>query len=599
MGYIVSTNKNHLIKPNAIKHNTKIYYTLTQKNLKKNSGIFLEGYLRAGKHNISEKNISTLIKDWPLPERYSGSYAFTVVSEDKIILANDCIGIYPLYYYLKNGEFTTSNSLFELQKALKLEIDEVGKAQRLFAPENSEIGSRTILKDLKRLLPGEKITFNIKTNTIQKSYDNRLYAKMHHNIDREQILSYWKLLQDEIQYIENLNETTTDIALSGGLDSRILIGAMTSNSNTIAYHYGKPEYYETKVAKKIADCCGIQFKSEMDHANQFPLKEDLEHTIKTVGTIYSMNFYNIFNIAKPHKTNLIIGDMCEALHGRNIKAFSSRKKRIKNYFKHYLLNRPYSFTPATKKRFRDWKKAKIKNYWNYIQTESLIKETKFKIENYREQINSDLDKIFKRVEDHQLPYIELYDELFTWFTHSRIPMGRQITHCNERFYAYAPTMSSAILIATSNIHPNLRLNYRFQNELFKYIKPFRKLNSIPTNQVPIVSKNAPDFLQFLIWGIRSTTDQIFIKRILKTKNPSHRYRLFKSLNWVEVYQNKFMDKRLKSYFEKQNISKDVIQASMNLALNRKNLNAWPLANYDIMSIAILNLEIELLKNKQV
>jgi len=599
MTYIISSNTRLLSNPLNFKGNSDVVYQQKDHSSQNLDGFFIDGYLKHGQNQLNNSDLDILTNQWPLPEAYSGSFAFSLISDHKIIIANDGIGVYPLYYFVQDETFTVSNSLLELQKHLKLDIDEVGKAERLFAPEHAEIGNRTLIKGVKRLLPGEKITFNLKTRAIQKSYDNRLYAKIHHNIDSTQILSYWKLLQDEIQYIENLNQTTIDIALSGGLDSRILIGAMTSNSNTIAFHYGKPEYYETKVAKKIADRCGIQFKSEMDHANQFPLKEDLEHTIKTVGTPYSMNFYNILKIAKPYKTNLLIGDMCEALHGRNIKAFSSRKKRIKNYFKHYLLNRPYSFTPATKKGFRDWKKAKIKSYWNYIQNESLIKKTKFKIENYREQINSDLENIFKRIEDHQLPYKELYDELFTWFTHSRIPMGRQITHCNERFYAYAPTMSSALLIATSNIHPNLRLNYRFQNELFKQIEAFKKLNSIPTNQVPIVTKNAPDFLQFLIWGIRSTTDQFFIKRILKTKNPSLRYRLFKSLNWVEVYQYKHMDKRLKSYFEKQNISEDVIQACINLALNRKSLNAWPLANYDIMSIAILNLELELLKNNQV
>jgi hypothetical protein len=591
MGYIVSTNKNHLIKPNAIKHNPTVFYMLTDKHLKKNSCLFLEGYLRKGKHSISEKNIWTLVKDWPLPERYSGSYAFTVVSEDNIILANDCIGIYPLYYYLKNDEFTASNSLLYLQKALGLEIDEVGKAERLFAPENSEIGSRTLLKGVKRLLPGEKITFDLRTKKIQRSYDNRLYANMHDHIDKDEIQAYWQVLQNEIRFIESLNATRTDIALSGGIDSRILIGAMTPNPDAVAYHYGKPEYYETKIAKRIAKLCRFQFKSRMDYTDQFPEKISLEHTIQNVGPPYSMHWYNIFEMAEEDKTNLILGDMCEALHGRNIKAFSTRQSRIRNYVKHYVLNKDYVFTPASKENFKEWKQQKLKSCWHYIYEESLLKKTDFDINEFKDQIDQDIQEIFNRIENHQLPYAELYEELFTWFTHSRVPMGRQITHCNEKFYTYAPAMSSGMMIASSNIHPNLRLNYRFNNKLFKQIESLKPLNKIPVSQVPYLSRKTPDFMQFLVWGVRSQTDQFLINRMMKHKNPDLRYRLFKSHNWVKVYQSKDLENNLNSYFKNNQLSEDVINACKDLAFKRKNLEEWPLSNTDIMSICVLNLEI--------
>lgn len=595
MGYILSTNKKCLVKPLEFWQGAGVYYYQNKNNFQKHPGFFLEGYLRQGHKSISTININLLKTHWPLPDDFSGSFAFSLITETEIIIANDSIGIYPLYYLFDDSNFSVSNSLIDLQKALNLEIDEVGKAQRLFAPENSEIGSRTLLNGVKRLLPGEKIVYNLKTKSLHKNYDNRLYENIHNNIQENEVQNYWQILVDEIKFIESLNNTPTDIALSGGLDSRMLIGAMTPKSDTIAYHYGKPEYYETKIAKRIAEKCGFQFKAGMDYANQFPEKKILQKTIEEVSPPYSMNWYNIFDMAKSHKTNLILGDMCEAIHGRNIKTFTTRKSRMQNYFKHYVLNKDYRFTPANKQSFEDWKIAKIKSYWDYIRNESLIEQTKFEIKDYKDHINQDLEEIFKRIADHQVPYAELYDELFIWYTHSRIPMGRQITHCNERFFAFAPSMSSALLIATSNIHPNLRLNYRFQNKLFRQIKAFKKLNLIPTSQVPIMSKKTPDFLQFFMWGIRSIIDQILIKRVLRKKDPLLRYRLFKSLNWVKVYQYEFMNKRLNSYFENKNIPDDIIEAWINLALSRNKLEEWPLANYDIMSIAVLNLELELLK----
>lgn len=594
MGYLISTNS-------AIFSNQKRFeglsYACTDENLEKHQGFFLEGYLRQNQQAIQKEDLSVLQDSWPLPDDFSGSFAFTLLTDHQIIIANDCIGVYPLYYHFDGNHFTVSNILLELQKALHLEIDEVGKAERIFAPENSEIGSRTLLKNIKRLLPGEKITYDLNTKKLHKSYDNRLFADIHKRIDEDLINSYWQILIDEIQFVESLNNSSTDIALSGGLDSRILIGAMTPKSDSAAYHYGKPNHYETKIAKKIAKRCGFQFKAKMDYTNLFPQAECLKETIKKVGPPYSMNWYNIFDISSSTKTNFILGDMCEALHGRNIKAFNTRKSRVNNFFKHYILEKPYSFTTSTQNAFESWKLAKIKAYWDHIYTDSLWSKTNYNLKLVEKLLNEDLEDIFTRIEAHNLPFVELYDELFNWFTHSRVPMGRQITHCNEKFYAYAPAMSTGLLIATSNIHPNLRLNYRFKNKLFKQIKALKKLNSIPTNQVPYVSRSSPASLQFLIWGIRSQIDQLLINRILKKKNPRLKYRVFKSLNWVEVYQNDIMEERLNSYFKTKKLDDDIIEACIDLAISRKNLKEWPLTNFDIMSIVILNFEFKLLNKK--
>jgi hypothetical protein len=592
MRYLISTN--HAVFSNP-KRFEEFSYETTDNNLQNHKSFFLNGYLRHNEQSIGKKDFSILQNSWPLPDDYSGSFAFTLLTKNHLILANDCIGVYPLFYHFDGTDFTVCDSLSDMQKALHLEIDEVGKAERLFAPEQSEIGSRTLLKNVKRLLPGEKIAFDVKTKIIHKSYDNRLYANMHNCINTEEVHRYWQILVDEIKFIEGLNNVSTDIAISGGLDSRILIGAMTPKNDSVAYHYGKTNHYETKVAKKIAKHCSFEFKAKMDYSIQFPVKAHLEKTINEVGPPYSMNWYNIFDISKSHKTNLILGDMCEALHGRNIKAFSTRKSRINSFFKHYILDKPYKFTPTTKKVFDTWKSSKTKDFWEYIHTESLWSKTNYDLTPIKDQLNDDLEDLFKRIEAHNLPYVELYDELFKWFTHSRIPMGRQITHCNERFFAYAPSMSTGLLIATSNIHPNLRLNYRFKNKLFKQIKALKKLNTIPTNQVPFLSRRSPASIQFLVWGIRSQIDQVLINRILKQKNPDLRYRVFESLNWVEVYQSKNMVKRLESYFEHKNLNSDIIDACIELAKSRKKLDEWPLSNTDIMSICILNLEIDCLK----
>ena len=87
--------------------------------------------------------------------------------------------------------------------------------------------------------------------------------------------------------------------------------------------------------------------------------------------------------------------------------------------------------------------------------------------------------------------------------------------------------------------------------------------------------------------------------MVKRKNPFGKYRLFKSLNWAEVYQNPEMEKHLDSYFENNFLGDGLKQEIINQARGRKMLRQWPFANIDLITISALNLEIEQLKKEKI
>ena len=588
MSYVITNRSvsNTKYQKNANNKDFK-FKTTDGQSMYLNSRLFLDGFIAYNNSIIVENNLSDLANFWPLPDDYSGSYSFCLVSKEKLVIANDCIGLYPLYYYIENKSITVSNNLYELQKNIRVNIDIVGKYQRLNAPEYSEIGNRTILKDVKRLLPGEKITYDLLEDDIYKEYDNRLYNNIKPNKSKKKdVRDYWNTFKKEVNLIENMGEKPVNIALSGGMDSRILIGAMSPDKNSKAFTYGSEDFYEVKIAKKLALKLGFKFRSSFRFKNQFPEYRKLNTTIKKVGAPYVMSWYDIFDIAPQKRETILLGDMCEALPARNIKKFSSRSSRVNNFIKNFILNKDYQLTKTSKEKFEIWKNSITDKYTSQMR-KSRSEGLSFVIA----QTKIDLEQVFSRIDAHQLPFSELYDELFSWYTHSRIPMGKQILHCNERFFAYAPAMSTSLLIATSNLHPNQRLNYRFMNKLFKQIPKLNKLNNIPVNQVPLLSRNSPDFLQFLVWGLRSKIDQILINRLMKHKNINMRYRLFKSLNWVLVYQNDNMIKTIDTYFLDNQLPESQVLSAKQIALNRKKLKSWPLANNDIMSLAVLNIEL--------
>ena len=55
---------------------------------------------------------------------------------------------------------------------------------------------------------------------------------------------------------------------------------------------------------------------------------------------------------------MLLGDMCEVLPARNIKAFSSRKSDTK-FFKHIILKNYHKVSKTNSKSFNKWKDKKV------------------------------------------------------------------------------------------------------------------------------------------------------------------------------------------------------------------------------------------------
>ena len=86
-------------------------------------------------------------------------------------------------------------------------------------------------------------------------------------------------------------------------------------------------------------------------------------------------------------------------------------------------------------------------------------------------------------------------------------------------------------------------------------------------------------------------DDYFIKKLVKKKDPSRRYRLFNSNNWVDAYQRADLDELLEDYFKDRYLGENYINVIKNHAIKRKELKFWPFANMNIMNAAALNTEL--------
>ena len=566
---------------------------------------FIDGYvndLDLPPENKKEQIRSVLdivFKEWPVPNHITGSFSICTYNKDSdsLLFCNDCIGVYPLYYYISDDYFIVSSDIFWIASSIKTEIDQVGVVERVLSSDNAfiTIGSRTILKNVKRLLPGEKIEIDLRDiNNIIKSYDNTLLnISNEYNLSKDSINKYWERYTKEINYLL-FNESEGYIALSGGRDSRVVFGGLPKNKNITCLTYGNKKNYEVKVAKKLSAIRKMKFRSFSNLSLYFPPKILFEEYIKKIETLNIPNWVDLLEGIEDKEKYLLLGDLCEALPAHYMKYFS-RNKLKKSFFKLFILKSDSILTKTDNKSFDDWKNAKIKETLKAYNYETIKSSLDISItkEALIEGIIADLNDIFDRINAHNLRYVELYDELYAWYTRARKRVGNQVNICRKGFNAVSPPLSIGILRMTSSIHPKYRASESFRNNLFKHIKELKKLNSVPIAQAPLISRNMPYFMVLGIWYLRTTIDQYLIRRIMKKKNPQLRYRVFNDTNWVQVYQQKDVHKIFTSYFENNYLGK-IYNLYENKLIKRINLESWPLSNRDLLSIASLNLELELI-----
>ena len=568
-----------------------------------------EGYLKDYSLDVSlpaEQKLAAAkeaINHWPVPKKISGSFSSLILNktEAEFILCTDTVGVYPLYYLVDHERFFVSNSIILLGRCSNAPFDDAGIFQRAVGPQFSNMGSRTILKNCKRLLPGEYLKFNAKTaKLIEKKYDNELFQNIgSSDIEQVDTQTYWQKYKQEVAHsLESFKEV--NVALSGGIDSRIVLGAIPKDRNINTYTFGDADNYETIVAAKLSAIKNVRHQSFPQQELFFPNFEILKKYALDTEAIKICSWLELLeNVEKTKKEPLLIGELCEALPARNLKKFSSAGFRQANFFKYYLKKDDFKFEKSTSRKFEEWKQEVSKDYfkWHDANWFAKLRLTAQK-EEIIEALRHDLDEIFSRIEAHNLPFTELYDELFSWYTYTRTRLSHQVGICNEKFYAYSPAMSLQMLKRTSNIHPNLRLYYRFAKLLFKENKELAELSKVPTSQTPYIPQNYPDIIKIPFWGLRSRIDKWLINRMMKSGNPKMRYRLFKSVDWMRIYQEPSMEKNIEDYFKNNQLTRDYYHTFYQLAQKRKDLTSWPFANIDIMSASALNVELDLIIQKR-
>ena len=189
---------------------------------------------------------------WNFIDYIHGMFAIALYNKkDKVVkLYRDQSGQKPLYYYVKDNNFIFSSELKSiLLNNINKDIDEDGL---IIATGLGYIpGTKTIFKHIKKLSPGNIISYSIKDRSLKSEYISK---KPNNYFSDDWSVAFEELVQEHLQ-----SKQEVAINLSGGLDSSLLLHEMAKNQNTIHSYTTKFENSHEKfnrdavLAKQLAN----------------------------------------------------------------------------------------------------------------------------------------------------------------------------------------------------------------------------------------------------------------------------------------------------------------------------------------------------------
>jgi asparagine synthase (glutamine-hydrolysing) len=193
-------------------------------------------------------------------KRLNGSFALALwdFKRNVLTIANDRYGLRPLYYFWRDSLFAFASEMKSILtfREVKKEIDNQALAE-LFS-FNFILGDKTLFKHIKMLNPASILTFKDGTLKIEE-YWEPMVGESETRFDQKGAIekAHTLLLQAVKRQMDD--RKPTGCYLSGGLDSRTLLGAVDQLGYKIpTFTYGRVGCDDQKGAELISSTLGMQ-----------------------------------------------------------------------------------------------------------------------------------------------------------------------------------------------------------------------------------------------------------------------------------------------------------------------------------------------------
>ena len=397
-----------------------------------NSIIWLKGYVYS--HKIDE--ITKILKDIKYEEisdfikSINGHFALILKRDDLIFAAVDKIKSTPIFFTKINDDFLIDHDPKNLVNMNEFNKTIDNDAKLEVSMSGFTIGNKTIYKNLLSLKAGEIVVFK------NSSYEYIQYYKYFGELANESYDDYLNELSKITvnifqKLLSQIGNRQIIIPLSAGNDSRLVASVLKhlGAKNVKCYSYGTPGNFEAKVAKKVAEKLGYEWKfialthkSEKNYYKSSEYEEYLNYSQTYCSVPYIQSLSTIKYLKDTnwiHKDAVFInGNSGDFISGGHIKLNSqgdcntqNEKQRKENILTHII-----------EKHFSLWSYLKSKNNISQIKN-NLWKEITF---GCGELLNKNKDHLFYEYSefiDRQSSYVISGQRIYEYYHYDwRLPL---------------------------------------------------------------------------------------------------------------------------------------------------------------------------------
>jgi hypothetical protein len=402
---------------------------------------------------------------------YNGS--FIEIENNKLFarVKVDKLSSIPFYYLVYKNKLYGSTKLldlfYELKKLkCKLELDPVAISG--FIKNNSFLLNLTYFKNVFRVPAGNELYFDCvkKELRIKEHYNFDPKVELSNKLnDNEVIEKYYHLLNNAVNgYIEENNFKNIGLSLTGGFDSRMLLGNLLNNrKNIYVSHYGSDLSADFKITKKIISKYKLK-NNLIEWKNADCYKNNYEKIFALTDYMLPLHHGHLFESSVQFKNQGIqtvfyghFMDMHMQSHyyKKNFENINSNTEIKKNLFNMWVLKKSaFSIIDM-----------------NFFQ--KIIKEKT--VNDYGEYINFMINKFSKFTSDKQY-------EMHYLLNHGA---RRAITQCqlgSHHLDYYIPALNLEFFEFVWSLKTNIKKYRLLQNKVFNQkLKEFTKIDFVLDN----------------------------------------------------------------------------------------------------------------------
>ena len=247
-------------------------------------------------------------------QKFNGMFAFAIWDEKKrmFFIARDRVGIKPLYYYFKNGNFSFASELKSLLKYPLFEKELNKKSLYYYLLFQYVPTPYSIFENTWKLPPGHYLILKEgKEVKIKKYWDVLERRKEVKNKSTQEYVEEWEyLLKSSVKY-RLISDVPVGAFLSGGTDSSLVVASMTQLADkveTFTIGFDEKRYNEAPYAKKVATYLDTKhYELYFKEKEIFPLIRELpKYYDEPFGDSSSLPTYLVSKLAKERGVKVVL-----------------------------------------------------------------------------------------------------------------------------------------------------------------------------------------------------------------------------------------------------------------------------------------------------